>query len=160
MSSKLKIAFAGIRRASSFVRAFQSHPETEIVALCDLYQPTLTDAGAALGVDKLYTVYEQMLDEVKPDAVVVATPMQYHAAQSIAALERDIHVLSEVTAAATKGAVEGIASYFTGRTQLATVVEPEITERRQIKADERVRLKELEPAHEATPEHGAPAPAP
>ncbi len=99
MGKKLKIAFAGIRRASSFVRAFQSHPETEIVALCDLYQPTLTEAGKALGVDQLYTVYEQMLDEAKPDAVVVATPMQYHAAQAIAALERDIHVLSEVTAA-------------------------------------------------------------
>jgi predicted dehydrogenase len=98
MGQKLKIAFAGIRRASSFVRAFQNHPETEIVALCDLYQPTLSEAGKALGVDKLYTVYEQMLDEVKPDAVVVATPMNYHASQSIAALERDIHVLSEVTA--------------------------------------------------------------
>jgi predicted dehydrogenase len=62
MGSKLKIAFVGIRRASSFVRAFQNHPETEIVALCDLYQPTLEDAGKALGINQLYTVYEQMLD--------------------------------------------------------------------------------------------------
>jgi predicted dehydrogenase len=39
-----------------------------------------------------------MLDEVRPDAVVVATPMQFHVPQAIAALARDIHVLSEVTA--------------------------------------------------------------
>jgi predicted dehydrogenase len=52
-----------------------------------------------LEVEQLYTVYDQMLDEAKPDAVVVATPMHVHAGQSIAALQRDIHVLSEVTAA-------------------------------------------------------------
>jgi predicted dehydrogenase len=99
MGHKLKIAFAGIRRASSFVRAFQNHAETEIVALCDLNQTTLAEAGKALGVNQVYTVYEEMLDEAKPDAVVVATPMHFHAGQAIAALERDIHVLSEVTAA-------------------------------------------------------------
>lgn len=95
---KLRIAFAGARRSSSFFRAFQAHPHTEIVALCDLNAPTLAEAGRVTGIEKLYTVYEQMLDEVKPDAVVVATPMHFHAAQSIAALERDIHVLCEVTA--------------------------------------------------------------
>lgn len=98
MSDKLKVAFAGVHRASSFFRAFQSHPETAIVALCDLRQPTLAEAGKATGVTHLYTVYEQMLDEARPDIVVVATPMHYHAGQAIAALERDIHVLSEVTA--------------------------------------------------------------
>ena len=35
----------------------------------------------------------------RPDAVVVSSPMQYHAPQAIAALQRNIHVLSEVTAA-------------------------------------------------------------
>ena len=94
----LRIAFSGARRSSSFFRAFQAHPHTEIVALCDLHAPTLAEAGRVTGIEKLYTVYEQMLDEVKPDAVVVATPMHFHAAHSIAALERDIHVLCEVTA--------------------------------------------------------------
>lgn len=98
MSKEIKVAFAGVHRASSFARAFQHHPETQIVALCDLHAPTLAEAGRALGVDALYIVYEQMLDEVRPDAVVVATPMHVHAAQAIAALQRDIHVLSEVTA--------------------------------------------------------------
>ncbi|MCL4859362.1 MAG: Gfo/Idh/MocA family oxidoreductase [Caldilineaceae bacterium] len=98
MSKELKVAFAGARRSSSFFKAFQSHPETEVVALCDAYEPNLYDAGRATGVTQLYTVYEKMLDEAKPDIVVVATPMQFHVPHSIAALERDIHVLSEVTA--------------------------------------------------------------
>ncbi len=99
MANRIKIAFAGVHRASSFFQAFQNHPETEIVALCDVHAPTLAEAGKKTGVEQLYTNYEQMLDEAKPDAVIVATPMHYHAPQAIAALERDIHVLSEVTAA-------------------------------------------------------------
>lgn len=98
MSDKIRVAFAGVHRASSFFRAFQQHPDTEIVALCDLHAPTLADAGRATGVDQLYQVYEEMLDQSRPDAVVIATPMHHHAPQAIAALQRDIHVLSEVTA--------------------------------------------------------------
>lgn len=99
MSAEIKVGFVGIHRSSAFFQAFQAHPETEIVALCDLSEKALAEAGAATGVSQHYTRYERMLDEAKPDAVVIATPMQFHAAQSIAALERDIHVLCEVTAA-------------------------------------------------------------
>jgi predicted dehydrogenase len=98
-TNTIKVAFVGAQRSGSFFRAFQAHPDTEIVALCDLYEPTLMEAGRATGVTQLYTVYEKMLDEARPDAVVVATPMHYHTAQSIEALERGIHVLCEVTAA-------------------------------------------------------------
>jgi predicted dehydrogenase len=98
VSNKLRVAFAGVHRASSFFRAFQQHPDTEIVALCDLHAPTLAEAGKTLGVEQLFQVYEEMLDQARPDAVVIATPMHYHASQAIAALQRDIHVLSEVTA--------------------------------------------------------------
>lgn len=99
MSKDLKVAFAGARRSSSFFKAFQSHPETQVVALCDTYEPALLETGKATGITQLYTVYEKMLDEAKPDIVVVATPMHYHVAHSIAALQRNINVLSEVTAA-------------------------------------------------------------
>lgn len=99
MGRDIRVAFVGVRRASSFFRAFGAHPETEIAALCDLDERTLAEAGRAVGVSQLYTIYERMLDDVRPDAVVIATPMQFHAAQAIAALERGIHVLSEVTAA-------------------------------------------------------------
>jgi predicted dehydrogenase len=99
MTTQLRVAFVGARRASSFLRAFQSHPETKLSALCDVHEPTLQALGQSTGIDALYTNYEQMLDEAKPDIVVIATPMQFHATQAIAALDRDIHVLSEVTAA-------------------------------------------------------------
>jgi len=101
MPTPIKVAFAGARRAGSFFNAFQAHPETEIVAICDPHEPTLAEASRATGVTQRYTVFETMLDEAKPDAVVISSPMHYHAPQAIAALQRDIHVLSEVTAAVT-----------------------------------------------------------
>ena len=88
MANEIKVAFSGARRAGSFFKAFQSHPETEIVALCDPYAPTLAASGEATGVTQLYNVFETMLDEARPDAVVVSSPMQYHAPQAIAALQR------------------------------------------------------------------------
>ena len=94
----VKIALAGANRSGAFFKTLTAHPEAEIVALCDLNEDALAGAAKATGVTRLYTLYERMLDEVKPDAVIVATPMQFHVAQSIAALQRDIHVLSEVTA--------------------------------------------------------------
>jgi len=98
MSKDIQVAFVGVHRASSFFKAFQVHPDTVIVALCDVNQETLAEVGRAGGITQLYTAYEKMLDEARPDAVVIATPMQFHAPQAIAALERNIHVLSEVTA--------------------------------------------------------------
>ena len=99
MANEIKVAFSGARRAGSFFKAFQTHPETEIVALCDPHADTLAASGRATGVTQLYNVFETMLDEARPDVVVVSSPMQYHAPQAIAALQRNIHVLSEVTAA-------------------------------------------------------------
>ena len=98
-ANALKVAFAGSRRSHAFFNIFKEHPETEIVALCDPNQATLAAAGKEIGVTQLYTVYEQMLDEARPDAVVVGSPMHFHVAHSIAALQRNIHVMCEVTAA-------------------------------------------------------------
>lgn len=101
MADDIKVAFVGVHRARAFFSAFQAHPDTRLVALCDVNETALAEAGEAMGVARRYTSYERMLDEARPDAVVVATPMQHHVSQSIAALQRDVSVLSEVTAAVT-----------------------------------------------------------
>jgi predicted dehydrogenase len=99
VAKDIRVGFAGARRASSFFKAFQVHPDAEIVALCDINEATLAEAGEATGITQLYVEYGKMLEEAEIDAVVVATPMQFHVPQSISALQRGIHVLSEVTAA-------------------------------------------------------------
>ncbi|MEX0655820.1 MAG: Gfo/Idh/MocA family oxidoreductase [Phycisphaeraceae bacterium] len=68
-------------------------------AICELDTAALEQAREKLGAERVYTDYEQMLDDAALDAVLIGTPMPLHAKQAIAALQRDIHVLCEVTAA-------------------------------------------------------------
>jgi predicted dehydrogenase len=53
--------------------------------------------AAAEGVDNVCSSFEALVDAV--DAVVLASPQQHHAPQAVFALERGVHVLSEVPAA-------------------------------------------------------------
>jgi predicted dehydrogenase len=71
----------------------------EVVALCDRDPQTLARVADEEGVAQRYLDYEEMLDRERPDAVVVATPMPFHVPHAVAALERGVHVLSEVPAA-------------------------------------------------------------
>jgi len=88
-----------VKRGSSFVRALGAHPQAELVALCDIQEEKLSEAAKELGIGLTFTSDEAMLDSGEIDAVIVATPMPLHVPQSVMALERDIHVLSEVPAA-------------------------------------------------------------
>lgn len=98
----LKIGIVGAAgRGASFRAAFDAHPATQIHAICDIQEEALAEAAQKLGAREVYTNYEEMLDKSGVDAVVIGTPMQFHASQSIMALERDIHVLCEVTAGVT-----------------------------------------------------------
>jgi predicted dehydrogenase len=75
-------------------------PETKLVALCDLDARRVDEAAQKVGGDLLrFTNYDQMLDAAKLDMVVVATPMPFHVSHSVSAINRGIHVLSEVPAA-------------------------------------------------------------
>lgn len=96
---QLKIGIVGaVGRGASFRSPFDAHSATRIHAVCDIQGAALPKAAATLGASEMYTDYEEMLDNSGVDAVVIGTPMQFHASQSIMALERGIHVLCEVTA--------------------------------------------------------------
>ena len=96
----LKVGIAGAAgRGRSYFAPFLANPRTRLEALCDIDEQRLNQTAAEAGVRKVYTDYERMLDEAGIDAVVMGTPMPLHAPQAIAALDRGIHVLSEVPAA-------------------------------------------------------------
>jgi hypothetical protein len=97
---KLNIGVVGAAgRGASFRAAFDAHPRTRIHAVCDIRQDALAEVAERLGASEMYTDYAEMLERSEVDAVVIGTPMQFHTPQAIAALERNVHVLSEVTAA-------------------------------------------------------------
>ncbi len=96
----IKIGIAGTRGLSTLM-GLQSIEGVEIAAMCDLDEKHLNDAAEKIGGDiKKYRIFDDML-ESDIDAVIIATPMQCHVPQAIAALEAGKHVMCEVTAGVT-----------------------------------------------------------
>ncbi|MCL2772820.1 MAG: Gfo/Idh/MocA family oxidoreductase [Oscillospiraceae bacterium] len=95
----LKIGIAGGRGLSTLM-GFNAFPDVEVTAICDLNEQLLKIVSETHHIPHTYRIFEDML-ESDIDAVVIATPMQCHVPQAIAALEAGKHILSEVTAGVT-----------------------------------------------------------
>ncbi|NLO46012.1 MAG: Gfo/Idh/MocA family oxidoreductase [Clostridiales bacterium] len=96
----LKVGIVGGRGLST-IAGFQNRPELcEVSAICDIDGGVLDDAVKKHGIPRSYRIFDDMLDS-DIDAVVIATPMHCHVPMAIQALERGLHVLSEVTAGVT-----------------------------------------------------------
>lgn len=98
---KIKIGIAGTRGLSTLM-GLQSIEDVEIAAMCDLDEGHLKEAAERIGNGniKTYRIFDDML-ESDIDAVIIATPMQCHVPQAIAAMEAGKHVMCEVTAGVT-----------------------------------------------------------
>ncbi len=74
---------------------FAALPNVENVALCDVNEARAQALADEMNIPAVYTDFRKMLDEVKPDITVVATPNVFHREMSIAALQAGSHVLCE-----------------------------------------------------------------
>ena len=97
---KLKVGIVGAAgRPSAFLAAFRERDKAVLTAACDLNQEALDKALSGIDGIERYTDYMEMLEKGNLDIVIVGTPMPLHVSQSVHALQRNIHVYSEVTAA-------------------------------------------------------------
>lgn len=78
----------------SHLAMLRVHPEVELVAICDTTRLLLDMLAKNTGL-AAYTDIDQMLDQVRPDALLIATPTQFHESLVRYALERGIHVFCE-----------------------------------------------------------------
>lgn len=85
-------------RGSSFLDICKAIGGIEIQAVCDIRADQLPRIQAESGAKQAFADYQDMLRLGDIDAVLIATPMPFHAEQSIAALDSGRHVLCEVTA--------------------------------------------------------------
>jgi predicted dehydrogenase len=92
----IRIGIAGARGLST-ISGFKEFGGCSVEALCDLDEDLLSGQAKKFNIPKTYRVFEDMLGS-DIDAVVIATPMQCHVPQALAALEAGKHVMSEVTA--------------------------------------------------------------
>lgn len=99
-SSRIRLGLVGVGgRGGSFRQSCQSIPGLEIEAVCDLDAQQLAQSQQRLGAKGAWQDYHQMLRQADIDAVIISTPMPFHAQQSIDALNQGLSVLCEVTPA-------------------------------------------------------------
>jgi predicted dehydrogenase len=107
----MKIGIVGAAgRGKNFKAACEACDDVKIHAVCDINEKKIAEAKKNLGASEQYTDYYEMLEKSDIQAVVIGTPMHFHAEQSIAALEKDIHVLCEVTAGTSVEECKAIVS--------------------------------------------------
>ena len=99
---KWRVGIVGLSRGKGFASVFSAHPRVEVAALCDINERTLAETGQAFGLSdrQLSTRFEDFLN-APMDIVMIATPIAFHAQQSIDSMRAGRHVLCEQTAAYT-----------------------------------------------------------
>lgn len=91
----IRVALIGLGKMGlSHLAIINSHPDAELVAVCDTTAYVLNVLNKYTGV-KCHTDYRALLDEEKLDAVFIATPSRFHGEMVRAALSRNMHVYCE-----------------------------------------------------------------
>src|SRR5699024_5945710 len=96
--SELKVGIVGTTRGADFYNNFNMFSNVNVKAVMDTDQESHAKFAEKYSIDKTFQNYEDLLD-YDIDVVVLTSPIHVHADQAISALNKDIHVLSEVTAA-------------------------------------------------------------
>lgn len=101
MPKKVRVAIVGLGFGAEFIPIYQNHPHAEMYAICQRSADKLNDVGDQFGVEKRFTSVEALLRDPNIDAVHINSPIGFHAAQSVAALNADKHVACTVPMATT-----------------------------------------------------------
>jgi len=90
-----KIGIIGIGKMGiSHLAILGAHPDVQVVGVCDTSKMML-DAIEKYSSFPCFTDYKKMLQDAKPDAVLVAVPTKFHAAIVEELLNQNIHVFAE-----------------------------------------------------------------
>ena len=97
---KLSLGIVGAcgRGGRLMERLGEAFPGVRIHAVCDTNAEGLAEAKKSLSAAESYTSFEDMIGKSEIDALLMGTPMNFHAPHACEALKRGIHVLSEVPA--------------------------------------------------------------
>jgi predicted dehydrogenase len=97
MVEKLRIGVVGASWYSDLrhLPALKSHPNAEIVAICDIIRDRADEMAKKYDIPFVSTDYLEILEKGDLDAIFVVTPDDTHHAITMAALEAGIHVMCE-----------------------------------------------------------------
>jgi len=119
MREKVRIGLIGVGEMGGIhLRLLAAHPLAELVGVCD------TDAGVRERVEREYSVrtyadYRALIEEGRPDAVIIATPPYLHPEQALYALEAGLYVLLEKPLAVDLEGAKRVCEAAAGRLMMA-----------------------------------------
>ncbi len=95
MENDIKLAVIGIgAMGSQHVKDIQSLPGVQLSAICDLI-PERMEAFSSSPSTKSFTDYQEMLNTIELDGVLISTPHYDHTPIAIDCFHKGIHVLTE-----------------------------------------------------------------
>ncbi|MBI4585858.1 MAG: Gfo/Idh/MocA family oxidoreductase [Planctomycetes bacterium] len=77
--------------------------DAKLVAVCDVEARVAQAAASKWGAERWFTDYRKMFNESRLNAVVIATPNNFHRNQAVAAARAGVHVVVEKPLAVTNG---------------------------------------------------------
>jgi predicted dehydrogenase len=89
------IGTGGIVRGAHLKPGWLAVPDVEIVAACDIHEPSVRKLAADFNIPHVFTDFRELLKLDEIDAVDICTPNKVHTPAVIAALEAGKHVLCE-----------------------------------------------------------------
>ena len=93
---KVKVGMVGLGLVStSHLKGYKSHPEAEIVAVCDLDKTRAEQFASNFGISNVFTSYDEMLEKAEINAIDIATPTYLHAPMAMQAIKAGKHVHCE-----------------------------------------------------------------
>ena len=95
---KCRLAIIGPGSRGRFLMSFLlKNPNVEMVAIHDIYQPSIDEALKLVPNAKICKDYRQILDDKNIDAVLIATPLNTHFKFAMDAFDAGKHVFCEKT---------------------------------------------------------------
>ncbi|WP_135546678.1 Gfo/Idh/MocA family protein [Paenibacillus cymbidii] len=101
---KVRLGVVGLGPRGRYVgKLYHAHPSCEVVALCDRFVTKAESMAAELGNPsiRLFADFEEMLATVPLDAVFIAAPPDIQVDMACHAMNKGVHVATEVPAAYT-----------------------------------------------------------
>ena len=127
MSDKiLKAAIVGLGRIawSTHLPEMKNHPYIEIAAVCDPLEKVRNEAAEAFNVPETFAELGEMLEKVRPDLLVIATPTCFHAEHAIMALNAGCHVLCDKPAAMNNGEYRSMLDAAVKNNRILEIYQP------------------------------------
>jgi predicted dehydrogenase len=93
--ARIAVVGAGWWSTQAHLPSLTHYPPAQVVAIADLSQDKLRAAGDAYGIQRRYTDFRKMLDDERPDGVVVATNHASHYEVAKEVLARKIGLMLE-----------------------------------------------------------------